>query len=184
MCKLGVAYHVSSSPNVGPPNYTELQLLEVFWEQQGLQIGGQRIQITRPQAASQPAFERHFAQLVEEYETVHAINLLGTKENEAALTSAYTAHLKTMRAGGTSDVSMSNLDFHAVVRTMGHDAVSATLRSLEGVQNGLNNYGFTTVELPSKTLITPQVGVFRTNCLDWYAHLIVSDLFNRSNHLT
>lgn len=156
--------------------------IPLFWEQQGLQIGGQRIQITRPQAASQPAFERHFAQLVEEYETVHAINLLGTKENEAALTSAYTAHLKTMRAGGTSDVSMSNLDFHAVVRTMGHDAVSATLRSLEGVQNGLNNYGFTTVELPSKTLITPQVGVFRTNCLDCLDRTnFVQDILSKLN---
>lgn len=138
----------------------------LFWEQQGLQIGAQRIQITRAQAASQPAFERHFAQLLEEYETVHIINLLGTKENETALTSAYTAHLQTLRAGGNADVSMSNLDFHGVVRTVGHDAVPATLKSLEGVQNGLNNYGFTSVDPSIQTLITPQIGVFRTNCLD------------------
>ncbi|QRV87863.1 hypothetical protein RhiJN_15881 [Ceratobasidium sp. AG-Ba] len=138
--------------------------IPLFWEQQGLQIGGQRIQITRPQAASQPAFERHFSQLVDEYDSVHAINLLGTKENEAALTAAYTAHLKTLRAGGTSDVDMSNLDFHAVVRNMGHDAIPVTLKSLEGVKNGLANHGFTTVQ--SDTLITPQSGVFRTNCLD------------------
>lgn len=169
-------YHVSLPPNLDLLN--QANLIKVFWEQQGLQIGAQRIQITRPQAASQPAFERHFAQLVEEYETVHAINLLGTKENEAALTAAYTAHLQTMRAGGASDVSMSNLDFHAVVRTVGHDAVPATLRSLDGVMNGLNNYGFTTVELPREELITPQVGVFRTNCLDWYVRLFDLVFFN------
>ncbi|KDN51231.1 hypothetical protein RSAG8_00860, partial [Rhizoctonia solani AG-8 WAC10335] len=123
------------------------------YPQQGLQIGGQRIQITRAQGASQPAFERHFAQLIEEYEIVHIVNLLGTKENEAALTSAYTAHLQTLRASGNAEISMSNLDFHAVVRTAGHD-------------NGLLNYGFTSVEHTDNALITPQVGVFRTNCLD------------------
>jgi hypothetical protein len=56
---------------------------------------------------------------------------------------------------------------------MGHDAVPVTLRSLDGVQNGLNNYGFTSVDSSSYTLITPQVGVFRTNCLDWYASNIL-----------
>ena len=66
---------------------------EVFWEQQGLQTFGQRIQITRPQA-SQPAFERHFTHLTEEYGAVHAVNLLGSKENEAILTSAYVRHLQ------------------------------------------------------------------------------------------
>ncbi|CAE6395108.1 unnamed protein product [Rhizoctonia solani] len=140
--------------------------IPLFWEQQGLQIGGQRIQITRAQGASQPAFERHFAQLIEEYETAHIINLLGTKENEATLTATYTAHLQTLRANGNTGVSMSNLDFHGVVRMVGHDAIPATLKSLDGVQNGLNNYGFTSVEHASNALITPQVGVFRTNCLD------------------
>ncbi|CAE6420494.1 unnamed protein product [Rhizoctonia solani] len=140
--------------------------IPLFWEQQGLQIGGQRIQITRAPGASQPAFERHFAQLIEEYETVHIINLLGTKENEATLTAAYTAHLQTLRANGNAGVTMSNLDFHGVVRVMGHDAIPATLKSLEGVQSGLDNYGFTSVEHNVSALTTPQVGVFRTNCLD------------------
>ncbi|KAG8692921.1 inositol polyphosphate 5-phosphatase, partial [Ceratobasidium sp. 395] len=133
--------------------------IPLFWEQQGLQIGAQRIQITRPQAASQPAFDRHFAQLVEEYDLVHIVNLLGTKENEAALTAAYTAHLKTLRAGGSSEVDMSNLDFHAVARTMGHETIPVTLRSLEGVKGGLANHGFTTVQ--SDALISPQTD--RTN---------------------
>ncbi|KAG8721546.1 inositol polyphosphate 5-phosphatase [Ceratobasidium sp. 394] len=154
--------------------------IPLFWEQQGLQIGAQRIQITRPQAASQPAFDRHFAQLLEEYDSVHAVNLLGTKENEAALTTAYTAHLKTLRAGGNSDVDMSNLDFHAVVRTMGHDTIPVALRSLEGVKSGLANHGFTTVQ--SDMLITPQTGVFRTNCLDCLDRTnFVQDILSKLN---
>jgi hypothetical protein len=94
----------------------------VFWEQQGLQTFGQRIQITRPHA-SQPAFERHFAQLTEEYGAVHVINLLGTKENEAILTSTYARHLQiTSRALG-DQLGITHFDFHNAVRLGGHDSV-------------------------------------------------------------
>ena len=99
----------------------------VFWEQQGLQTFGQRIQITRPQA-SQPAFERHFSQLTDEYGAVHAINLLGTKENEAILTGAYTRHLSVARGIWGDDLGITNYDFHAAVRLGGHDSVIRDLK--------------------------------------------------------
>lgn len=99
----------------------------VFWEQQGLQTFGQRIQITRPQA-SQPAFERHFAQLMEEYGAIHAINLLGTKENEASLTTAYGKHLQIARGAIGEDLSITHFDFHNAVRLGGHDSVVRDLR--------------------------------------------------------
>jgi synaptojanin len=99
----------------------------VFWEQQGIQTFGQRIQITRPHA-SQPAFERHFAQLTEEYGAVHAINLLGSKENEAILTSAYDRHLQIARGGITDSLNITHFDFHNQVRIGGHDSVVRELR--------------------------------------------------------
>ena len=99
----------------------------VFWEQQGLQTFGQRIQITRPQA-SQPAFDRHFAGLVEEYGAVHAINLLGTKENEAALTMAYTRHMSIARHSVGDTVGITNFDFHATVKYGGHESVFKEVR--------------------------------------------------------
>jgi hypothetical protein len=99
----------------------------VFWEQQGLQTFGQRIQITRPQA-SQPAFERHFAQLMEEYGSVHAINLLGSKENEASLTQAFSQHLQVAKGVLGDDLGITNFDFHNAVRTVGHDNVFRELR--------------------------------------------------------
>lgn len=100
----------------------------VFWEQQGLQTFGQKIQITRPQAASQPAFDRHFAQLIDQYSVVHAINLLGTRENEAILTSAYGQHLKAGRTAVGEVIGLTNFDFHAIVRALGHDSVPRELR--------------------------------------------------------
>jgi hypothetical protein len=98
----------------------------VFWEQQGLQTFGQRIQITRPHA-SQPAFERHFSHLTEEYGFVHAINLLGSKENETILTAAYARHLGIAK-GIWEDLGITNYDFHSAVRLGGHESVLRDLR--------------------------------------------------------
>jgi hypothetical protein len=97
-------------------------LASVFWEQQGIQTFGQRIQITRPQA-SQPAFERHFSQLAEEYGSIHAINLLGTKENEAILSSAYDKHLQIAKTAVGHDLCITHFDFHNSVKINGHDNV-------------------------------------------------------------
>lgn len=98
----------------------------VFWEQQGLQTFGHRIQITRPHA-SQPAFERHLAQLMEEYGSVHAINLLGTKENEALLTDSYARHLQAARSALGDDLGITHFDFHNTVRIGGHEGVIGNL---------------------------------------------------------
>ena len=99
----------------------------MFWEQQGLQTFGQRIQITRPNA-SQPAFERHFAQIIEEYGCVHAINLLGTKDAEATLTHAYAKHLQAAKSIWGPDVGITHFDFHNAVRLGGHESVLRDLR--------------------------------------------------------
>lgn len=104
-----------------------LFILLVFWEQQGLQTFGQRIQITRPQA-SQPAFDRHFLQLSQEYGSTHAINLLGSKENEAVLTAAYARHVQLADSVLGDAIGMTHLDFHAVVKAGGHDIVIRELK--------------------------------------------------------
>ena len=111
-----------------PGSSSSLGTIIVFWEQQGLQTFGHKIQITRPQAASQPAFDRHFAQLVDQYAAVHAINLLGARENEAILTSAYAQHLQTGRAAGGEAIGFTNFDFHGTVRALGHDGIPRELR--------------------------------------------------------
>ena len=99
----------------------------MFWEQQGLQTFGQRIQITRPNA-SQPAFDRHFAQIIDEYGSVHAINLLGTKDAEATLTHAYARHLQAAKSIWGSDIGITHFDFHNAVRLGGHESVIRDLK--------------------------------------------------------
>lgn len=100
--------------------------LPVFWEQQGFQTFNQRIQITRPQAAAQPAFEKHFTELLDQYGAVHIVNLLGSKENETTLSTAY-AQLASKGIGG-ENITMTNFDFHNAVRVGGHDSVPSQLK--------------------------------------------------------
>ncbi|KAG5648880.1 hypothetical protein DXG03_000229 [Asterophora parasitica] len=152
----------------------------LFWEQQGLQTFGHRIQITRPHA-SQPAFERHFAHLMEEYGAIHAINLLGTKENEQALTTAYGRHLQIARGAIGDDLSITHFDFHNVVRIGGHDSVIRDLRRSEAIVDHVDRFGFTMCNAASDDIITDQKGVFRTNCLDCLDRTnFVQDILSRT----
>ncbi len=60
---------------------------------------------------------------MEEYGTIHATNLLGSKENEAILTSAYDRSLRVARGIFGNDIGITHFDFHNVVRMSGHDNV-------------------------------------------------------------
>lgn len=140
----------------------------LFWEQQGIQTFGHRIQITRPPQATQPAFERHFAQLIDEYGAVHVINLLGQKEGETLISSAYNQHLQnTIHATGDyADIGVTNFDFHGEVRMRGHDSLISTVPRLDGVRRSSEHFGFLTCSFDSDEPIMEQRGIFRTNCLD------------------
>ena len=54
---------------------------------------------------------------------MHAINLLGQKENEASLTNEYARHLQITRTALGDDLGITHFDFHNAVRIGGHDSV-------------------------------------------------------------
>ncbi|CCM05549.1 uncharacterized protein FIBRA_07776 [Fibroporia radiculosa] len=152
----------------------------LFWEQQGLQTFGHRIQITRPQA-SQPAFDRHMMQLIEEYGSIHAINLLGSKENEAILTAAYARHLESAKVIMGDTVGITHFDFHNAVRIGGHESVPREVKRLPSVADNVDKFGFTMTDASSDDLITDQKGAFRTNCLDCLDRTnFVQDILSRT----
>ncbi|KAF8269062.1 SacI homology domain-containing protein [Lactarius quietus] len=163
-------------------SYTQVRgSVPLFWEQQGLQTFGQRIQITRPQA-SQPAFERHFAHLTEQYGCVHAINLLGTKDAEATLTAAYARQLHIAKGVWGDDIGITHYDFHQAVRVSGHDSVLRDLRRLGSVADNIDRFGFTMCDAGTDEIITEQKGVFRTNCLDCLDRTnFVQDILSRTS---
>ncbi|GAC94129.1 hypothetical protein PHSY_001698 [Pseudozyma hubeiensis SY62] len=175
----------------------------LFWEQQGLQAFNAKIQITRSRGASQPAFDRHFADLISHYSRIHAINLLGIRDAETVLTSAYAEHMRNSAAekiailpsdestcvqgdvvldDGSERLGLTNFDFHTVSRnTGGIDGVRSELRYLGPVQLKRKAFGYSLIDGATGKLLRRQKGVFRTNCLDCLDRTnVVEDMLSRS----
>lgn len=175
----------------------------LFWEQQGLQAFNAKIQITRSRGASQPAFDRHFADLISHYSRIHAINLLGTRDAETVLTSAYAEHMRHSAAekiavlppdesaslkddvvldDGSERLGLTNFDFHTVSRnTGGIDGVRSDLRYLGPVQLKRKAFGYSVIDSATGQVLRRQKGIFRTNCLDCLDRTnVIEDMLSRS----
>ncbi|KAK3329399.1 SacI homology domain-containing protein [Apodospora peruviana] len=162
----------------------------VFWEQAaGLLPGQQKITITRSADGTQPAFDKHFAELEQAYGAVHVINLLSTsKPGELELTTLYhrgVQHCPLSRPGekGSEDHALlkeTRYDFHAETRgPQGYEAATQIRRYIDHSADGFAYYlahesddgEESNRRSPSPrhrryVVVLQQEGVFRTNCLD------------------
>ncbi|CAO1622405.1 unnamed protein product [Jaminaea pallidilutea] len=183
-------------------SYVQLRgSVPLFWEQQGLQAFSPRIQITRSRQASQPAFDRHFADLISQYSRVHALNLLGTRDAETVLANAYAEHVRASSAleqavppededlkeeedlADDERLDITNFDFHTVSRnTGGLDGVRAELKMLGPVRLKRESFSCTIVD-SAGTVRRRQNGAFRTNCLDCLDRTNVVQAFLSEMHL-
>jgi hypothetical protein len=147
-------------------SYTQIRgSVPVFWEQAGLQLPGQsKIAITRSAEASQPAFDLHFATLLEKYGAVHIVNLLsqGAKHGEASLSQEYSNLLNDMPPEEHRHVCISNFDFHAI--TGGDFRYATNIRPL--LNASAEEFSYYLEDCTTKAVVLEQMGVFRTNCLD------------------
>jgi hypothetical protein len=159
----------------------------VFWEQApGLIPGQQKITLTRSAEGTQPAFDKHFGELEQNYGAVHVVNLLSaTKPGEAELTRAYQ---KGIRFSPLNDVGADGgrehhlleetvFDFHAQTKgPSGYEAASLIRRHIGAAAEGFAYYLSEEMEEPDDNprgrshqrtvVVLQQEGVFRTNCLD------------------
>lgn len=149
----------------------------LFWQQpqQGFGTLQQKVEITRPPQATQPAFDKHFLDLLEHYGAVHAMNLLGQKDAESMLSLAYSDRFRALQnsldegaesSPDPTSLTYTSYDFHSAVRIGGHEAVRTDLNAMGDVANSLAAFGYTAVDLSNGEAIEQQHGVFRTNCLD------------------
>jgi hypothetical protein len=87
------------------------------------------------------------------------------------LSEAYTTHIKAASTASSAPtehkVGLTHFDFHQAVRASGHESIARELRRLPGIQDGIDDCGFCTVDVGLNQTVTRQKGVFRTNCLDW-----------------
>ena len=157
----------------------------VFWEQApGLLPGQQKISITRSAEGTQPAFNKHFAELEHNYGPVHIVNLLSeTKPGEAELTGLYrygVQHCALNRAYEKKSkehevLKETEFDFHAETRGNNYEAASSIRRLIEASADSFAYYLSEEIEdisgnedkpLKRSVVVLQQEGVFRTNCLD------------------
>lgn len=143
----------------------------VFWEQQGLQLGA-RIQLTRSEAATFPAFARHMHKLLASDARVFVLDLLGTRDAETTLSDAYVAHIRTLLRAWEADDEVPpgmlyyhHFDFHAEARMRGGlGGVRPEFDCLNNVQGRRAEFGMT--EMHAGRVVRTQGGVFRVNCFD------------------
>ncbi|PQE08101.1 hypothetical protein CJF31_00008196 [Rutstroemia sp. NJR-2017a BVV2] len=159
----------------------------LFWEQApGLLPGQQKITVTRSAEGTQPAFDKHFEELEQNYGAVHVVNLLSeTKPGEAELTNLYrygVRHSSLNRTGdnGSKDHQLlreTEYDFHAETKgPSGYEAASMIRRIIERSAEGFAYYLAEEIDDSSEEMrkadsqrtvvVLQQEGVFRTNCLD------------------
>ncbi|MBW0467869.1 hypothetical protein O181_007584 [Austropuccinia psidii MF-1] len=133
----------------------------------GLSGQGHRINITRAGIATQPAFERHFEDLLLRYNAVQIMNLLShSRESELALSQAYHERLKVFASDA---VQMTYFDLHQRAKVGGLDSLRTQLMNVPSIWGKLDQFGFFLAKVATDgttEVITRQNGVFRTNCLD------------------
>ncbi|KAM3074417.1 Inositol-1,4,5-trisphosphate 5-phosphatase 1 [Clarireedia jacksonii] len=159
----------------------------LFWEQApGLIPGQQKITITRSAEGTQPAFDKHFEELEQNYGAVHVVNLLSeTKPGEAELTKLYRlgvrySSLNRTGENGSKDHQLlreTEYDFHAETKgPSGYEAASMIRKIIERSAEGFAYYLSEEIDDSSEEMrgaqsrrtvvVLQQEGVFRTNCLD------------------
>lgn len=133
----------------------------------GLSGQGHRTHLTRTGIAAQPAFERHFEDLLQQYSTVDAINLLShSREGELSLSHAYHERIK---AFGRDEAKMIHFDLHQRAKLGGLDAVRLQLMSDPAIGGRIEQMGYFLATISPDAepeVVTRQGGVFRVNCLD------------------
>lgn len=132
-----------------------------FWTQEGNQLLGHRIQMTRGLSATQPASELHFEWLAQRYGGIHIINLLSQRENstEATLSQRY----ERLVADSRTKVYFTSFDFHAMCKNNQFEPAKQLISQL-GSQ--LRNHSYFLFDLRQEELLSKQTGIMRTNCLD------------------
>lgn len=133
----------------------------VFWEQDASLMSA-TINITRSAEATQPAFNKHFDQLVQKFGIVHVVNLLANKSGEIDLSERYKQHIIAAKHLKGS-LRWTWFDFHAEVAARGYSQASRIIPLLD---EGFYEISFYSDSVKSDSLRTEQMGIFRTNCLD------------------
>jgi len=133
----------------------------LFWEQPGVNVGSHKIRMARGPELSAPAFESHLNQVKRRYGSQVFVNLLasslvGSKEGEATLSTAFQTHHKATPEH--SDIPHVLFDYHSEGGSKRMDKLEAKIGEyIEKLSFFCSTGG---------RIVKQQDGVIRTNCAD------------------
>ncbi|KAG5419512.1 INP53 [Candida metapsilosis] len=142
--------------------YTQIRgSVPTFWEQDSTLINP-KITLTRSLEATQPMFNKHFAEIGEHYGVCHIVDLLSkTKSSEVQLSNRYKQLYRD--CDRREEIEYTAFDFHAETKAGGFAAATKILPKL---YESMREFGYFSYDLEQDSVITRQDGVFRVNCLD------------------
>lgn len=86
--------------------------IPLFWEQDTALISP-KVQITRSFNATEPAFEKHFQNLISKYGPINIINLLSnSKTSELELSKSFKKHFLNLQKELPDSIFFTDFDFH------------------------------------------------------------------------
>ena len=171
-------------------SYTQVRgSVPVFWESSSSLIPGQqKVSITRSPEATQPSFDKHFAQLEKAYGALHVLNLLSkSRPAEVELSDRYREHLKMspLRRHDPEEVEDHTLlratEFDFNEYTKGGSGFEGAKAIRPYIDQSAESYVYFLSEeveewvptekgkphkLRRPVVVMQQNGVFRVNCLD------------------
>ncbi|KAI6241210.1 Phosphoinositide 5-phosphatase [Aphelenchoides fujianensis] len=135
--RVGTRFNVRGVNDDGSvANFVETEQLIVFENRESsrvLQVGSHKVRM-KPVEVSMPAFERHYRKLKQEYKDVTTINLLGSKEGERMLSTAFQSAFKS---SSYRDQKFISFDYHAKMKSS-KLAVQELIRQIEITLNEHN----------------------------------------------
>ena len=171
-------------------SYTQVRgSVPLFWESSSSLIPGQqKVSITRSPEATQPSFDKHFAQLEKAYGALHVLNLLSkSRPAEVELSDRYRDHLKMspLRRHDPDEVEDHTLlratEFDFNEYTKGGSGFEGAKAIRPYIDQSAESYVYFLSEeveewvptekgkphkLRRPVVVMQQNGVFRVNCLD------------------
>lgn len=143
--------------------YTQIRgSVPTFWEQDSTLINP-KITLTRSLEATQPVFNKHFAEIGEHYGVCHIVDLLSkTKSSEVQLSNRYKQLYRN--CDRREEIEYTAFDFHAETKNAG--GFAGATRILPKLYESMREFGYFSYDLEQDLVITRQDGVFRVNCLD------------------
>ncbi|ODV59760.1 uncharacterized protein ASCRUDRAFT_36782, partial [Ascoidea rubescens DSM 1968] len=142
--------------------------IPLFWEQetQSLNLSTPKVQITRSLEATTPIFLKHFEDLMQNYGSIHVVNLLSkSKSSEVPLSKSFSKliHYLNNLNKNQQPVDYCNFDFHQETKTQGYQMAK---RVIPLIKSNMYLFGYFSYDLTQQQTLSRQKGAFRTNCLD------------------